>query len=121
MHTDSPESQPHPAPLVCSCETPPGVRHPALESSAQEGLGPVGTGPAEGHEGDQRAGALLLRRQAERVGIVQPGEEKALQRPYSSLPVPKGVHRRDGEGLSIRECSDRTSGNVFKLKKGVLD
>jgi len=28
--------------------------------------------------------------QAERVGAVQPGEEKALGRPYSSLPVPEG-------------------------------
>ncbi|GAB0199164.1 hypothetical protein GRJ2_002381800 [Grus japonensis] len=34
-----------------------------------------------GHEDDQRAGAPLLWRQAERVGIVQPGEEKAPGRP----------------------------------------
>ncbi|GAB0192667.1 hypothetical protein GRJ2_001732000 [Grus japonensis] len=34
-----------------------------------------------GHGDDQRAGALLLWRQAERVRVVQPGEEKALGRP----------------------------------------
>ncbi|PKU33958.1 rna-directed dna polymerase from mobile element jockey- hypothetical protein [Limosa lapponica baueri] len=33
---------------LCSGGTPPGVLCPALESSAQEGHGPVGTGPAEG-------------------------------------------------------------------------
>lgn len=31
-----------------------------------------------------------LQKQAERVGALQPGEEKALGRPYSSLPVPEG-------------------------------
>ncbi|GAB0208041.1 hypothetical protein GRJ2_003269800 [Grus japonensis] len=30
----------------------------------------------------------------------------------------KGASRKDGEGLLIRECSDRTRGNEFKLKEG---
>ncbi|GAB0206690.1 hypothetical protein GRJ2_003134600 [Grus japonensis] len=30
----------------------------------------------------------------------------------------KGAYRRDGEGLFIRECSDRTRGNGLKLKEG---
>ena len=30
----------------------------------------------------------------------------------------KGAYRKDGEGLSIRECSDRMRGNGFKLKRG---
>ncbi|PKU37338.1 hypothetical protein llap_12353 [Limosa lapponica baueri] len=38
----------------------PHLECPALESSTQEGHGPVGMGPAEGHEDDQRAGARLL-------------------------------------------------------------
>jgi len=32
----------------------------------------------------------VLTFKAERVGVVQPGEEKAAERPYSSLPVPEG-------------------------------
>ncbi|PKU43172.1 rna-directed dna polymerase from mobile element jockey- hypothetical protein [Limosa lapponica baueri] len=44
----------------CSDGTPPGVLRPALESSAQEGHGPVGMGPEKGHEDDKRAGSPLL-------------------------------------------------------------
>ncbi|GAB0176332.1 hypothetical protein GRJ2_000098400 [Grus japonensis] len=29
----------------------------------------------------------------------------------------KGAYRKDGEGLFIRECSDRTRGNGFTLKE----
>ena len=42
----------------------------------------------KGRENDLRAGTPLLWRKAERVGAVQPAEEKAAVRPYSSLPVP---------------------------------
>ncbi|GAB0178089.1 hypothetical protein GRJ2_000274200 [Grus japonensis] len=30
----------------------------------------------------------------------------------------KGAYRKDGKGLFIRECSDRTRGNGFRLKEG---
>lgn len=36
----------------------------------------------------QRAGAPLQKK-AEKVGVVQPGEMKALEIPHCSLPVPK--------------------------------
>ena len=76
MCTRNPEGQPYPelhqekcgqqaeggdsAPLLRSGETPPGVLHPALETSAHERRGPVGAGPEEGHKNVQSNGAPLL-------------------------------------------------------------
>jgi len=64
-----------------------GVLQPALEPSAQDRHGPVGAGPEEATETIR----ALLWGKAERVGAIHPGEEKAVGRPYSSLPVVNGV------------------------------
>jgi len=46
-------------------------------------------------------------------------EKRRLQGDFiSSLPVPEGAYRKDGEGLFTRVCSDRTRGNGSKLKEG---
>lgn len=62
------------APLLCSCETPPGVLHPHVEPSLQEKHRPDGVHPEEGCKNDPRDGTSLLQGQAERAGVVQPGE-----------------------------------------------
>jgi len=65
----SPACQRTSAPLNCSHETPPAVMLSVLEPPTQEGHRAVGLGPEEGHEDDQRAGALPLDSGlAERVG-----------------------------------------------------
>jgi len=62
--------------------------------------------------------ALGWRKQWNVTGV-QPGEEKASgEKPYSSLPIPKGAYRKAGEGLVTRAGSDRTRSNGFKLKEG---
>jgi len=71
-----------------------------------------------GHRNDQRAGTPLLGGKAERVGAVQPGEEKAARRPYSSLRAPEGAYKKTEEGFFTRACSDGTRRNGFKLKEG---
>jgi len=57
----------------------------------------------------------------EGAGAVQPGEEKAPGRPYSSLSLPEGAYRKARKGLFTRACSDRVRGSGFKLKEGRLD
>lgn len=53
--------------------TPSGLLCPALWFPAKERYGPVGAKPEEGHKDVQRGEVPLLWRQAERVGVVQPG------------------------------------------------
>jgi len=62
----------------------------------------------------------LLGGKADRVGAVQPGEEKAAGRgrPYGSLSYPKGAYRKDRENIFNRGCCDRTRRNGFKLREG---
>jgi len=103
MCTGSPEGQPCPgldpqqcgqldkagnsAPLPRSAETPPGS--PASSSGALS-TGQswrCGSGARGGPSNDPRAGTPLLGGKAERAGAAQPGEEKALRKPHSSLPV----------------------------------
>ena len=103
-------------PTICH-NTPPGVLHPVLGPEIQEGLRVVGTGAEEGHEDDQRAGALPLWRQAEGAGAFQSREGSwgDLRAAFQNL---KGAYRKPGEGLFIQAGSKRKRGNGFKLKEG---
>ncbi|GAB0180012.1 hypothetical protein GRJ2_000466500 [Grus japonensis] len=52
------------------------------------------------------------------LGLFSLEKRQAPGRSKCGLPVPEGAYRKAGEGLFIRECSDRTRGNGFKLKEG---
>ena len=56
-------------------------------------------GSRGGHKDDQRAGAALLLRKAEAAGLVQPGEERALEIPHCGLPLLKGSLQTEGKPI----------------------
>jgi len=70
-----------------------------------------------GHGDDPRAGAPLLRGQAEGAGAVQPGEGSRATS-EQILEVSGGADRKGGEGFFTRGCSDRTRGNGSKRQEG---
>lgn len=80
----------------------------------KEGCAAAGASPERGHQGDQRAGAPLLWRQAERIRIVLPGKGNTLGRPYSTFHYLEWPNRVV-EAVCTR---DRTRGNGFKLTEG---
>lgn len=87
--------------------------------SAQEGHECITTSPEEVHEDGWRAGALLLCKWAERVGVVRPGEERRLRgHLIVTFQYLKGIYRKAGDGLFVRECGDKMRGDGSKLKKG---
>lgn len=77
------------APLLCSGWDPPAVLHPALRTPIREEH--FGTSPTEGHKNAQMAGEPPLRKQADRVVFLHPGEEKAPRRPKSIFQYLKGI------------------------------
>lgn len=76
--------------MLCCCETPPAVLHEVVVSLTYE-HGTVGTSLEEGRKADKKTGVFSVRRQAEKVGTVQTGEENFVWRPHSNLSVPEGT------------------------------
>jgi len=81
-------------PLPCPCVDPSGVLHPGLGPLVQGVCRAAGVGVGKGH--NPRAGALLLSGEAERIGLVEPGEEKAPGRHRCSFPILEGSLQEGG-------------------------
>jgi len=75
---------------LCTGETSPGVLCTDAESLVQEWHGLVWVCPEKGHRNVPWNGTPLLWGQAERAWALQPGGEKAVRWPDSSLSVSKG-------------------------------
>lgn len=80
---------------VCGTIVRPSLEQCIQFSTICKRRGAVRVGLEDVHRDDQRAQEPHLWRQAERTEVVQPGEEKALSRPYRRLLVLKqGLHDR---------------------------
>ena len=88
----------------------------------QKRHGLVGVHKEEGHKNDPRDGTPTLQGQTERAGTVQPGEEMALGRLESNLPLSKGGAIKKKEADCLAGSVVIEQGEVVShLKRGGLD
>ncbi|RMC12656.1 hypothetical protein DUI87_10180 [Hirundo rustica rustica] len=83
--------------LLYSHETPPGVMYPVLGPPTR-GCGYIGMDP-ESQGDDQKSGAPLLSRQAERVEVVPPRDGKAPGALIAAFPYLNGTTSKLGREL----------------------
>ena len=69
--------------------------------------------PEESHENEQRPGTPLLRRKAERLRVVQPGQDKTLGRPPCGISIHKGAYKKDRERLFTKHTVTRQEAMVL--------
>ena len=107
--------------LLRSGETPLGILHPALESSAQDRPGRVGAGPEEARKAVQGLEPLCSEDRLRELGLFSLEKRRLWGDLTAAFQCIKGAYKKDGDRLFIRACCDGTRGNVFKVKGVDLD
>ena len=104
------------APLLCSGETPPAVLHSALGSQYRKNMdGLVGASPEKGMRLIRGLEHFAYEDRLRKLGLLCL-EKRRLSGDLTAASVSEGACREGGEGLFIRDYSDRTRSNGCKLK-----
>lgn len=97
----------------CISEAPPWVWNLGEPVKEKDGL--AGVSPIRGHEDDQRTRVSFMQREPERAGAVPSGKEKAWGDLISVHKYLTGRRKEEAKLFSV-VCSDRTRGNIHRLK-----
>jgi len=101
------------APVLHSGESLPGVLHPALEPSAQEGHGPAGASKMI-----REMKHLCCEERPRELGLFSLEKKKLQGDLRAAFQHLKGPTRKLERVLFTRAWSERTMGNGFKLEEG---
>lgn len=101
----------------CAPLLQPAVQHPALGSPAQEGHQRVGVNHGNGTKMIRGMELTSMRKGWESRRLFRLEKKQFWSDLLATFQYPRGVYKKEEEGLLIRVCSDKTRGNGIKQKK----